>query len=121
MESGAEYKVFISHGSADAWVARQIGMRIREDCGALTFLDVEDVASGDDFKRRVHSEIRAARELLALFTPWSARRAWVWIEVGAAWAQGKRVVAVLYGLSIPEFEEVAGGTGVFEDIQIIHP
>ena len=120
MESGPEYKIFISHGSADAWIARQMGRRIREDCRALTFLDVEDVASGDDFKQRVHSEIRAARELVALFTPWSARRAWVWIEVGAAWAQEKRVVAVLHGLSIPEFEEIAGGKGVFEDIHIIH-
>jgi hypothetical protein len=119
MVSEPNYKVFVSYGSVDAWIARQMGRRIRDDCGALTFLDVEEVASGDNFKQRVHSEIRTAHELVALFTPWSARRSWVWIEVGAAWAQEKRVIAVLHGLSISEFEEIAGGKGVFEDIHII--
>jgi hypothetical protein len=119
MAADGEYKVFVSHGSADAWIARQMGRSIRDDCGATTFLDVEDVAAGDDFKTRVHTEIRASRELVALFTPWSARRSWVWIEVGAAWGQGKRVVAVLQGLSIPELEEVAGGKGVLEDLDVI--
>jgi hypothetical protein len=117
--SEPNYRVFVSHGSVDAWIARQMGRRIREDCGAQTFLDVDDVATGDNFKQRVHSEIRAAHELVALFTPWSARRSWVWIEVGAAWAREKRVIAVLHGLSISEFEEIAGGKGVFEDIHII--
>lgn len=115
-----KYKVFLSHGSADAWVARQMGRRIRDDCGVLTFLDLEDIASGDDFKRRVHAEIRLASELVALFTPWSARRSWVWIEIGAAWAQEKRIVAVVYGMSIPDLESIAGGKGVFEDLHIIH-
>ena len=119
MASLTLYKVFVSHGSGDAWIAWQIGRRIREDCGAIAFLDVDDIASGDDFKRRIHAEIKVSRELLALFTPWSAGRSWVWIEVGAAWAQEKRVVAVLHGLSIPEFEKIAGGKGVFEDIHII--
>jgi hypothetical protein len=114
-----DYKVFVSHGSGDAWIARQMGRRIREDCDALTFLDVEQVAAGDDFKRKIHTEIGESRELVALFTPWSARRPWVWIEVGAAWAQGKRVIAVLYGMTVPEFERTAGGKGVFDDIHII--
>src|SRR5438093_7773738 len=113
------YGVFVSYGSADSWIVRQIGRRIREDCDAYTFLDVEDIASGDNFKLRVHTEIRRARELVALFTPWSARRSWVWIEVGAAWVQGKRAVAVLHGLSVAQFEEIAGGKAVFEDIHII--
>ncbi len=119
MPEPGPYKVFISHSAADAWIARQIGRRIREDCNAATFLDVENIASGDDFKRRIHAEVHGSRELVALFTPWSARRAWVWIEIGAAWAQEKRVVAVLHGLTIGEFEDAAGGKGIFEDIHII--
>jgi len=116
---GREYKVFLSHGAADGWIARQMARRIRDDCGALTFLDVEDVASGDDFKRRIHAEVRAAGEVVALFTPWSVRRPWVWIEVGAAWVLGLRIVAVLHGLSVEDLEEAAGGKGVLEDLHII--
>jgi len=100
-------------------VAQQIGRRIREDCGATTFLDVDDMAVGDNFMQRLHAELQQAQELVALFTPWSARRPWVWIEIGAAWVQKKRVVAVLYGLSIERFEEVAGGKGIFDELQIL--
>ena len=85
----------------------------------VTYLDVDDVASGDNFKERIHAELHQAQELVVLFTPWSVTRSWVWIEVGATWAQGKRVIAVLYGLSITQFEELAGGKAIFEDINIL--
>lgn len=113
------FKVFISHSAEDAWVAQQIGRRIREDCGAMTFLDVDDIAVGDNFMQRLHQELLSAQELVALFTPWSARRPWVWIEIGAAWVQKKRVVAVLYGLTIEQFEVVTEGKGIFEELHIL--
>jgi len=113
------YKVFISHGSEDKWVAQQIGRRIREDCGAETFLDVDDVATGDNFERRIHAEIKKSRELVALFSPWSVHRPWVWVEIGAAWAQNKRRVAVLQGMSVQRFEKILGTRAVFQDIHII--
>ena len=69
--------------------------------------------------QRLHAELQQSQELVALFTPWSARRSWVWIEIGAAWLQQKRVVAVLHGLTIEEFEEIAGGRGIFEEHHII--
>ncbi len=113
------FKVFISHGTADLWIAQQMGRRIREDCGAETFLDVDDIAVGDNFMQRIHVELQQAQELVALFAPWSARRSWVWVEIGAAWFQQKRVVAVLHGLTIDEFEEVAEGKGIFEEHHIL--
>ncbi len=119
MNDMLQFKVFVSHGTTDSWVARQIGRRIREDCGADTFLDIDDVASGENFKERIHAELHQAQELVVLFTPWSVTRSWVWIEVGAAWAQGKRVIAVLHGLSITQFEELAGGKAIFENINIL--
>ena len=113
------YKVFISHGSEDKWVAQQIGRRIREDCGAETFLDVDDVAAGDNFERRIHAEMKESRELVVLFSQSSARRPWVWVEIGAAWAQKKRSVAVLQGMSVGRFEKILGTKAVFQDIHII--
>ncbi len=112
------HKVFISHGKEDSWVASQLAHRARE-AGAATFLDETDVSKGDNFKSVIHREIQLCNELLALFTPWSANRFWVWSEIGAVWGQGKRVVAVLYGLDVKDLEEVGGSKGVFEDINIL--
>ena len=50
-------------------------------------------------------------ELIALLTPWSADRNWVWIEIGAARALGLRVVAVLYGLTLSDLDKDKGGKG----------
>ena len=119
MNDMLSFKVFVSHGAGDSWVARQMGRRIREDCEAGTFLDVDDVASGDNFKERIHAELHQAQELVVLFTPWSVTRSWVWIEVGVTWGQGKRVIAVLHGLSITQFEELAGGKAILEHINIL--
>lgn len=87
----AKYRVFVSHGGDDSWVAGQIARRI-EDCGADAFLDTRDIAAGDNFKARIHEEIPKCDELLALFTPWSRRRAWVRHEIGMADVLKKRIV-----------------------------
>ncbi len=72
-------KVFISHGKADSWLADRIARAIRDE-GAVTFLDENDISKGDDFKMRIHKEVAACDELVALFTPWTAQRFWVWLK-----------------------------------------
>jgi hypothetical protein len=47
-------------------------------------LDETDISVGDDFKKIIVREIAACDELIALFTPTSASRNWVWVEIGAA-------------------------------------
>jgi len=111
-------KIFVSHGKADAWVATQIAKRI-SDCGATPFLDETDIAKGDDFKRIIHTQIAECTELVALFTPWSINRFWVWIEVGAAWGQSKRIIAVLYGVTAADLEQLGGSKAILEDINLV--
>jgi hypothetical protein len=89
------YRIFVSHGSADAWIASQIASRL-QDSGAMTFLDNNDLSKGDDFKQVIRVEVGRSDELVALFTPWSIKRNWVRVEIGAAWVNQKRVVIVLY-------------------------
>jgi hypothetical protein len=112
------YQVFISHGSEDAWVAGQIAKSIRE-VGAVPFLDATDIPKGAKFKRIVHREIGSSDELIALFTPWSAKRSWVWIEIGAAWSLEKPVVAVFYGMKVTDLEGSGQGKGILEDINVL--
>jgi hypothetical protein len=102
-------RVFISHGWADRWVAEQLSKRIREDCGAEVFVDVFDIAKGDDFEDRIFGEMHKCHEFVVLLTPWSVERNWVWVEIGAARALGLRIVPVLYQVSLDEIDQERGG------------
>ncbi len=112
------YRVFVSHASDDLWVAEQIAKSI-EDCGADTFLDRRDIAAGDNFKQRIRAEIPKCNELVALFTPWSRRRAWVRHEIGMADALSKRIVCVFYKVSISDFDADEDGRGSLDDLNIV--
>lgn len=116
--AGSPYRVFISHGSHDLWVAAQIARAVRET-GAEAFLDETDVPKGSNFKKRIHEEIGRSDELIALFTPWSAKRSWVWVEIGAAWGRGIPVVAVFYGLQPGDLDESGQGKAILEDINLV--
>jgi hypothetical protein len=103
------YRVFISHGWHDRWIAAQMARRIREDTGAEAFIDIFDLKKGDRIEDKILSELPRCNELVVLLTPWSVRRNWVWTEVGGAWSLGKRVVGVFYGLNIADIEREHGG------------
>lgn len=103
------YKIFISHGWADRWVASQIERQIRR-LGADTFIDINDVERGDDIEERIFTELPGCDELLVLFTPWAVDRNWVWVEIGAARGLRKRIVAVLYEVDLTTIERDKGGS-----------
>jgi len=111
------YQIFVWHGGADAWLASQIASRLRE-AGAETFLDNNDLNKGDDFKHVIRTEVAGSDELLALFTPWSTRRNWVWVEIGAAWVNQKRVVVVLYNVTLADLD-TGGGRAVLENLNLV--
>jgi hypothetical protein len=112
------YRVFISHAGDDIWVAEQIARNV-EDCGAKAFLDRRDIAAGDNFKQRVHEEIARCDELLALFTPWSRRRAWVRHEIGMADILKKRIVCVFYKVTVADFQADEDGLGPLDGLNTI--
>jgi len=95
--------VFVSHSGEDTWVARQIAREI-SDCGATPFLDEADVDVGAEFEENIREFLDKADELLVLFTPWALERAYVWIEIGAAWQRRLPIVVVLLGLSTKDFQ-----------------
>ena len=105
----SHYRVFISHGWTDKWVAEQIAKNLELEAGADCFLDIFDIEKGDDFEERIFGEMPKCKELLALLTPWSVDRNWLWVEIGAARALGLRVVVVLYGLGLSDIEKDKGG------------
>jgi len=98
-----DWLVFVSHSGEDTWVARQIAREIK-GCGATPFLDEADVDVGAEFEEDIREFLDRADELLVLFTPWALDRAYVWIEIGAAWQRRLPIVVVLLGLSIKDFQ-----------------
>ena len=89
----AEYLVFISHGGADTWVARQISYHCLQ-AGAKTFLDEAQIDVGAEFEEEIRDAIDEASELLVLVTPWALERPYVWLEVGAAWNRRITIVGI---------------------------
>jgi hypothetical protein len=114
----SKYRVFVSHSGDDTWVAEQIARGI-EICGAEAFLDRRDIAAGDNFKARIHEEIPKCNELVALFTPWSRRRAWVRHEIGMADILKKRIVCVFYKVTIADFLADEDGLGPLDGLNNI--
>jgi hypothetical protein len=98
---GSRYLVFVSHATADKWLAKTICEKI-EQSGAATFRDDRDILGGDDIPEMIRKNIIRADEMLVLLTPESVDRQWVLLEVGAAWGrkQRHRIVAVLCHVTV---------------------
>jgi hypothetical protein len=101
------HRVFLTHSSADTWVAEQIADAISE-CGATPFLDERHIHVGADFEEDIRVELSKADELVFLVTPWALERHHVWIEVGAAWLREIPIIGLLYGISVEELQALRG-------------
>lgn len=101
--SRKEWLVFVSHSSADLWVAKQIAAQI-SDFGAVPFLDQAEVDVGADFEESILNFLERADELLVLLTPWAMERPYVWAEMGAAWGRRIPIVALLHGVSAADLQ-----------------
>jgi hypothetical protein len=117
-DASRDYRVFISHSSVDTWVARQIARHI-EGCGASTFLDEADIEYGDNFEERILDAARLSHELLVLLTPWSITRPYIWLEIGAVWGFGRRIIGVLHGLTPSELVTQEGTPALLKRIDLV--
>ncbi|HVW38607.1 MAG TPA: toll/interleukin-1 receptor domain-containing protein [Pirellulales bacterium] len=101
------YQVFVSHATADKWIARVICEKI-ESTGATTFRDDRDIAGGDDIPESIRTQIKQSRELVVLLTPISVTRQWVIFEVGAAWGWGGkiRIVPIMCHVDVSPIPEM---------------
>lgn len=91
------YQIFISHATADKWLARVLCEKL-EAMGAVTFRDDRDIRGGDDIPEEIFRQIRQSDEVLVLLTPMSVNRPWILLEIGAACGcdPPPRIIAVRY-------------------------
>ena len=102
-KDGRSLLVFVSHSGEDTWVARQMALGIKSK-DATAFLDEADVDVGSEFEEALLTFLDSAHELVVLITPWSLKRPYVWVEIGAAWIRRIPIVVVLYGLTVSDFQ-----------------
>jgi len=105
-QSTNQYNVFVSHATADKWIAKQICAAV-EETGATTFRDDRDIEGGDSIPDAIRAKLLRASELVVLLTPNSVRRPWVLLEIGAFWGRkgNSRIIPVLYLVDVSSIPE----------------
>jgi TIR domain len=103
------YRVFMSHATADKWIACILCEKV-EAVGAVTFRDDRDIAGGEDIPTRLREEIIGADEILVLLTPNSITRPWVLVEIGCAWGHARRMVPILYNVTVEDIPALLRAT-----------
>jgi len=101
------YLVFVSHATADKWIARMLCEKI-EETGAKAFRDDRDINGGDDIPEEIRRQIVKSNEMIVIFSPESFNRPWVLLEIGAAWGrrQKTRIVAVLCHVEVDNIPDI---------------
>jgi hypothetical protein len=106
--------VFISHSSLDDYIAK----KMRDDVmrtGATAFLDAVDIEIGDEISDRIQKGLERCTELVVLLTPQSIQRRWIWMEIGGAWSQKKRVSGIVHGMTIGDLLKEPDMPGVVQE------
>jgi hypothetical protein len=93
--------VFISYIHEDVEVAQALQRFIQVKLGDMqdVFLSADPwmIYAGEDWLRKITSELRSAKVVVLLLTPTSVQRPWVNFEAGGAWLAGKPVIPVCFG------------------------
>ena len=97
-------KVFISHSTADSWIAR----RISEDLNALgveTFLDAKDIETGASIDDSIRDHLTESDEMLMLLSPIALKSHWVLMEIGGANVLKKRLIPIMLHVPLNELPQ----------------
>jgi len=77
------------------------------------------ISSSAFTKRLQHATSYWRCSRLALFTPWSRRRAWVRHEIGMADFLKKRIVCIFYKVTVADFRDDEDGLGPLDGLNIV--
>ena len=104
-------RIFISHSSRDAELARalidllQAALPITSDEIRCSSVDGYRLPGGVSIDQRLRSEVHDAEVVIGLLTPNSLRSAYVSFELGARWGAQKRMIPLLASGITPEVLE----------------
>lgn len=93
-EKAGTLRIFVSYSSDDRWFATLLLDRLANRPDVSVFA-TQNLSAAGDYRLRIKEELQAASAFLVLLSPRSVESNWVLYELGAAWALGKPIVAVL--------------------------
>lgn len=108
------YSVFFSYSRHDIGIAKLLIEKMTGHVeGIQVFLDERSMEGGDPIKETIRENIKGCTELLVLLSPHSVKSTWVGIELSAAWALERRIVAIVYDVTPKE------GLPIIADLEAI--
>jgi hypothetical protein len=107
----AEHKIskptlFISHASSDGEFANAIKLEIEKVFanGVSVYCTSSPgaISAGSDWLADIEQKLSVAQAVIAIVTPVSIERPWLWFEVGATWSKGRSGFCKIYPLCVAE-------------------
>jgi len=97
-------KIFVSHSSADANLARALMQWLKSALVGLrssdvrcTSIDGHGLAIGTDFGEQLRNDVCGCEALIVLLTPNAIRSSYVLLELGARWGTKRPILPVIVG------------------------
>ena len=85
--------LFISHASSDAEFANSVKQEVEKVFanGVSVFCTSSPgaIPVGVDWLADIEKKLGVAQAVIAIITPVSIERPWVWFEIGATWSKGR--------------------------------
>jgi len=103
------WKLFVSYASADQKLARSVVKELQRQ-GMIVFVDYENIAHGSSITPIVEEGLRGSKNALLLITKTYMERKWtdlerIWFSSQENWVGQRRIVIVLAGVNLKEFQE----------------
>ncbi|MDD3380312.1 MAG: toll/interleukin-1 receptor domain-containing protein [Rugosibacter sp.] len=101
-------KLFISHATTDGEFANAVKAEIEKVFanGVDVFCTSSPgaIPVGNDWLSDIESKLGSAQAVIAIVTPVSIERPWLWFEIGATWSSGRAGNCKIYPLCVAEID-----------------
>jgi len=100
--------LFISHATSDGEFANAVKQEVEKVFanGISVFCTSSPgaISVGVDWLSDIEQKLGIAQAVIAIITPVSIERPWLWFEIGATWSKGRSGDCKIYPLCAPELE-----------------
>lgn len=96
MSKRTDYDIFLSYSNKDkSWVAEFVSAL--KEAGIKTWFDVHELAPGERWDEKIQQALRESSVIVVILSENSVDSPWIFFELGAAIADKKRIIPVLFG------------------------
>lgn len=98
--------LFISHATSDGEFAEAVRQEIDKvfanGINVFSTSSPGAILAGNDWLSEIENRLNSAKAIIAIITPVSIERPWLWFEIGATWLNGRKGDCRIYPLCAQE-------------------